>query len=555
MFREFKISTGLNALLGVFIAFIVVVASFSLVNSFSTTRNFNDVVVTTENVDALNTAVVSLSNGLVRVNSLMLNKSLSRSVDSNDIADARGDFNRAKEAMNDFMRIPFNTREESRRATEVKKYFDHVLEEATNKVSYIADPASYPDNADKESAEQKTLRDKANDYLALAGRLNQQYVQKAQADSRRMMMISVVVLILSVLGMILARLWLKRTIFRRLEQAKMTFQVIATGDLSQEVMVGARNEIGLMLAELEAMRQSLTRTVLGIREGVTQIYSNVREIASSNNDLSSRTEEQASALQQTAASMEELKITVRQNADNAHSAKQLAESASTSAKKGGTVMMNLEGIMRDITENSRQIADINSVIDGIANQTNILALNAAVEAARAGEQGRGFAVVAGEVRNLAKRSADAAKEIRLLINTCVVNMTTGSQEVENAGTSMNEIVTSVIQVTDIMAEITSASDEQSTGINQIAQAVNEMDLVTQQNAAMVEQAAKTAGSVEEHVGNLDQQVAQFTLQDGPRMRSNSRRRVRVNEDVTPPIRKESGVVASGALDDEQWETF
>ncbi|MDR0806666.1 MAG: methyl-accepting chemotaxis protein, partial [Enterobacteriaceae bacterium] len=252
---------------------------------------------------------------------------------------------------------------------------------------------------------------------------------------------------------------------------------------------------------------------------------------------------------------EELKITVRQNADNARSAKQLAESASTSARKGGEVMVNLDSIMRDITDNSRQIADINSVIDSIANQTNILALNAAVEAARAGEQGRGFAVVAGEVRNLAKRSADAAKEIRQLINTCVANMHTGSQEVDLAGDSMKEIVNSVLQVTDIMAEITSASDEQSSGINQIAQAVNEMDLVTQQNAVMVEQAAKISSNVEDHAGDLNQLVSQFVINDGlgsESTGSDTPHREHLTPTVTP-ARKEA--VTSSAKAEEQWETF
>jgi methyl-accepting chemotaxis protein len=308
-----------------------------------------------------------------------------------------------------------------------------------------------------------------------------------------------------------------------------------------------------MLTAVEGMRQSLTDTVYGIRNGVKHIYSNAQEIATSNNDLSSRTEQQASALQETAASMEELKITVRQNADNAHSAQQLAESASVSAQKGGEVMSNLDKIMVEITANSRQIADINSVIDSIANQTNILALNAAVEAARAGEQGRGFAVVAGEVRNLAKRSADAAKEIRQLINTCVANMNTGSQEVELAGASMQEIVKSVVQVTDIMAEITSASDEQSTGINQIAQAVNEMDLVTQQNAQMVENAAKTATSVEQHASSLDQIVAQFVVNE--HHVSASAREQHGIETVRPVISTTRKDFVPVKKSEGDWETF
>ena len=397
------------------------------------------------------------------------------------------------------------------------------------------------------------LQDASEEYLAYAEQLVGGFSETSHNDTQRMTFVSFLALALAIIIAVGSRIWLKRTIFNRLEQAITSFQSIAEGNLSSKIEAGALNEIGKMLLEVEHMRQSLTDTVYGIRRGVKQIYSNAQEIATSNNDLSSRTEQQASALQETAASMEELKITVRQNADNAHSAQQLAESASVSAQKGGEVMTNLDKIMTEITANSRQIADINSVIDSIANQTNILALNAAVEAARAGEQGRGFAVVAGEVRNLAKRSADAAKEIRQLINTCVANMNIGSQEVELAGSSMQEIVKSVIQVTDIMAEITSASDEQSTGINQIAQAVNEMDLVTQQNASMVENAARTATSVEEHASELEQIVAQFTVNENhvsavARERNNS-------ETLRPVITTAKRDYVPAKKMEGDWETF
>jgi len=329
---------------------------------------------------------------------------------------------------------------------------------------------------------------------------------------------------------------------------EMTVEVlkkIAAGDLSNAVETGSENEIGKMLNEMEQMRTSLTGTILGIRQSVQHIHTNAQEIAHGNNDLSSRTEEQAAALQETAASMEQIKTTVRQNADNAHAARQLAESASSNAEHGGEAMQSLEHIMAQISESSRQIADINSVIDSIANQTNILALNAAVEAARAGEQGRGFAVVAEEVRNLAKRSADAAKEINQLITVCVSNMDTGSRQVNQASVVMQEIVSSVAQVTQIMGEITSASDEQSAGINQISQAVNEMDLVTQQNAAMVEEAAMAAGDLEAQSDALEKLVAQFVLSTE-------------SERVNKPMLDERITQRHPVINDKdnaQWETF
>ncbi|MBB1626474.1 methyl-accepting chemotaxis protein [Achromobacter sp. UMC71] len=305
-----------------------------------------------------------------------------------------------------------------------------------------------------------------------------------------------------------------RSVFRPLHDAGRLFDRIAGGDLTNRIEQRGNNEIGVLYAAVKRMQDSLARTVAAVRLGVEEIHTGSREIAAGNIDLSSRTEQQAASLEETAASMDELSSTVKNNADSSRSASQLAVAASEVATRGGQAVGDVVGTMRAIADSSNRIADIVGVIDGIAFQTNILALNAAVEAARAGEQGKGFAVVASEVRALAQRSGQAAKEIKGLIDDSVQKVSIGSDQVEAAGATMQEIVTSVRRVTDIINEISSASEEQSQGIQQVNQAVSQMDSVTQQNAALVEQAAASAASLETQAQRLREAVAVFKLQTG-----------------------------------------
>ncbi|RJG07415.1 HAMP domain-containing protein [Noviherbaspirillum cavernae] len=309
--------------------------------------------------------------------------------------------------------------------------------------------------------------------------------------------------------------FLVRSITVPLDQAIAIARRVAEGDLTGDIEVSSTNEIGQLLRALKDMNASLTGIVQNVRVATDMIGTASSQIATGNLDLSSRTEQQAGSLEETASSMEELTGTVKQNGDNARQANQLALSAAEVAVRGGAVVSEVVTTMGSINESARKIVDIISVIDGIAFQTNILALNAAVEAARAGEQGRGFAVVATEVRNLAQRSAGAAKEIKMLIGDSVEKVGVGAKLVDQAGATMNEIVDSVKRVTDIMGEIASASQEQSAGIEQVNQAVAQMDQMTQQNATLVEEAAAAAESLEGQAQNLVQVVSVFKLVEMP----------------------------------------
>ncbi|XAH25591.1 methyl-accepting chemotaxis protein [Xylophilus sp. GW821-FHT01B05] len=355
------------------------------------------------------------------------------------------------------------------------------------------------------------------ELVDLENRMNGETAKQTAQDANAARALILVLAVIALLAGAAAAVFITRSILRQLGgepgDAVVVAQAIAEGDLSRNIPLRAGDQHSIMAA-LATMQESLRRIIADVRGSTGAIATASAQIASGNHDLSSRTEQQASSLEETAASMEQMTATVRQNADNAQQANQLAVSASSVAQQAGDVVQQVIQTMDSIHTSSRRIVDIIGVIDGIAFQTNILALNAAVEAARAGEQGRGFAVVASEVRSLAQRSAAAAKEIKSLIDDSVRNVETGGAQVQQAGTTMANVVGSVKRVTDIVGEIAAASSEQRQGIEQVNQAITQMDQVTQQNAALVEEAAAATQSMESQARNLQLVVGTFRLQAG-----------------------------------------
>ncbi|GLR64338.1 methyl-accepting chemotaxis protein [Marinospirillum insulare] len=402
----------------------------------------------------------------------------------------------------------------------------------------------------------------AEQLLELQRQVSSDLFENQQASYSTAQLIAVVMIVVGILIAAFLGWLLISVIVNPLNRAVNYFQEISKGNLNNTIVIEHQDEIGEVLTALQAMQDHLRGLVTEIKSSVDSINTASQEIATGNVDLSQRTEEQASSLEETAASLEELTSTVRQNADNARQANQLAQNASSTAGEGGEKSRQVITTMEAISDSSNKIANIIKLIDDIAFQTNILALNAAVEAARAGDQGRGFAVVAEEVRSLAQRSAAAAKEISDLITHSVATVSQGAELVKETGSTIEAIVGSVQRVTDIIGEISAASDEQSQGIEQVNQAVTQMDDVTQQNAALVEEAAAAAESLQEQAGLLSDSVAIFQVDTAKQPTKASKpAKSLANKPASQPLAKPAKRLAAKPIpkpkkfDDDEWEEF
>ncbi|MFN1142022.1 methyl-accepting chemotaxis protein [Serratia quinivorans] len=515
MFNRIRVSTSLFLLLMTFCVMQLATSGLSYTAFRSDNHNLNLITLGSQQRDALSLSWVSLLQARNTLNRAGTRAALKLPQDQVNalMGNARSSLQKADLYFNQFLAVQRNSEQEQQLTATTKASYDRLRNTLRELIGFLEN-----DNlqAFMDQPTQKTQDLFEADFVQYL-QLVSANVSEANAANQRSFTLSgwlvagAVLMLIVVTGS--ALWWLRNMLVRPLDIMRSHFDRIAAGDLATPIQVYGRNEISQLFASLQRMQQSLIGTVGAVRDGAESILIGLQEISEGNNDLSSRTEQQAASLEETAASMEQLTATVKQNADNARQASQLARDASTTAAKGGELAGDVVTTMHDIANSSQKIGAITSVIDGIAFQTNILALNAAVEAARAGEQGRGFAVVAGEVRNLAQRSAQAAKEIKGLIDESVSRVKQGSVLVENSGATMQDIVRSVTRVTDIMGEIASASDEQSRGIEQVTQAVTQMDQVTQQNAALVEEAASAAVALEEQAVTLADAVSVFRLAD------------------------------------------
>ncbi|MFS7194619.1 methyl-accepting chemotaxis protein [Rahnella inusitata] len=556
MFKHIRVSTCMFLLLLVFFVMQLVNSGLSLYAAHTDKTNFEQISNTTQQRDALSQSWSYLLQTRNTLNRAATRLALKQPQDNITqlMADAKASLKKAEDAYAAFLALPRRT-EKAAELTAVNKasYQQlHDMLKSLNDMLSAGDMQGFL-NGPAQKYQDQFQKDVGN-YTEYVGGRFQQAQQQTVESYQNVMVNTSVIIVLLVLLTALALIITRRILFTPLTVMRGHFDRIGAGDISAPIAVEGRYEIKVMLDSLQQMQQSLANTVRTVRHGADTMFSGLKGIAVGNTDLSARTEQQASALEETAASMEQLTATVKQNAENARQATQLARDASNTAEKGGELTGNVVKTMNDIAGSSKKISAITSVIDGIAFQTNILALNAAVEAARAGEQGRGFAVVAGEVRSLAQRSAQAAKEIKALIDESVSRVSQGSALVESAGNTMDDIVRAVTRVTDIMGEIASASDEQSRGIEQVSIAVTQMDQVTQQNATLVQQAASSTHALEVESENLTRAVSVFRLatSDGVLQPRNGQASGFTPRQVTQPVLLPATARAGSA---DNWETF
>ena len=515
MFNRIRISTSLFLLLMTFCILQLASSGLSYSAFRSDNHNLDIITLGSQQRDSLSLSWVSLLQARNTLNRAGTRAALKLPQEQvNELmSNARSSLQKADLYFNQFMAVERSSEQQNQQTATTKASYERLRGALRELIGFLEKGEL---QAFMDQPTQKTQDLFEADFVQYLQLVNGDISEARDANQfsftlAGLMLAGAVLMLIVVTGS--AMWWLRTMLIQPLNQIRSHFERIAAGDLATPIQVYGRNEISMLFASLQRTQQSLIGTVGAVRDGAESILIGLQEISEGNNDLSSRTEQQAASLEETAASMEQLTATVKQNADNARQASQLARDASATAAKGGELAGDVVTTMHDIANSSQKIGAITSVIDGIAFQTNILALNAAVEAARAGEQGRGFAVVAGEVRNLASRSAQAAKEIKVLIDESVSRVKHGSVLVENSGATMQDIVRSVTRVTDIMGEIASASDEQSRGIEQVTQAVTQMDQVTQQNAALVEESASAATALEEQAITLADAVAVFRLAD------------------------------------------
>ncbi|EOC0059179.1 methyl-accepting chemotaxis protein [Cronobacter turicensis] len=557
MFKRIKVITLLITVLIVLGAMQLIAAGVFISALNNDKDNFNVSQISSQNVaeftDAwisLNQTRVTLNRGMLRLQGNMANQinggQLNQLVETANklLADSKSHYDT-------YFKLPETPGMDERLVDRLEEQYRVYSSTLAQMNKFLAE--GNLEGMFKQNAEQKqnAMQEVYREWRADQAKLSSQGVKDNESDYQRILWILSTIMVIVLAVIIISWVAMRRVLLLPLHEVISHIRAIAAGDLTQPIDAQGHNEMALLARNVHEMQQSLARTVSTVRDSTDTIFTGASEISAGSNDLSSRTEQQAASLEETAASMEELTATVKQNADNARQATQLARTASETALKGGEVVDGVVRTMDEIAASSNQIAQITNVIDGIAFQTNILALNAAVEAARAGEQGRGFAVVAGEVRTLASRSAQAAKEIKALIENSGNRVDAGSQLVREAGETMKEVVGAVTRVTDIMGEIASASDEQSRGIDQVGLAVSEMDKVTQQNAALVEESAAAAAALEDQAGKLNEAVAVFKLN-----RAHSR-----TASVAPQAPSFSAPAPAASLKaapaggSENWETF